>query len=47
MMAGPGMTVEGKVLEAMNKVRSFIVKDEHTAALLDDNGAEALTLLKQ
>ena len=47
MMAGPGMTVEGKVLEAMNKVRSFIVKDEHTAALLDENGAEALTLVKQ
>ena len=47
MMAGPGMTVEGKVLEAMNKVRSFIVKDEHTAALLDENGAEALTLGKQ
>ena len=47
MMAGPGMTVEDKVLEAMNKVRSFIVKDEHTAALLDENGAEALTLVKQ
>lgn len=47
MMAGPGMTVESKVLKAMNKVRSFIVKDGHTAALLDENGAEALTLVKQ
>ena len=47
MMAGPGMTVEGKVLKAMNKVKSFIVKDEHTAVLLDENGVEALTLTKQ
>ncbi len=47
MMAGPGMTLEGKVLEAMNKVKSFNVKDEHTAVLLDENGEEALTLTKE
>ena len=46
MMAGPGMTLEGKVLEALGKVKSFVVKDEHTAVLLDENGAEALTLTK-
>ncbi|MCD8318742.1 MAG: META domain-containing protein [Paraprevotella sp.] len=46
MMAGPGMTLEGKVLEAMNKVKGFVVKDEHTAVLTDENGAEALTLEK-
>ena len=41
------MTLEGKVLEAMNKVKSFNVKDEHTAVLLDENGEEALTLTKE
>lgn len=46
MMAGPGMQLERQVLDATGKVRSFIVKDEHTAALLDENGEEALTLKK-
>ena len=47
MMAGPGMQVERQVLDALNKVNGFVVKDEHNAALLDANGEEALTLKKQ
>lgn len=46
MMAGPGMTLERQVLDAMNNVKSFVVKDTQTAALLDENGEEALTLKK-
>ena len=30
MMAGPGMETEGKVLEAMNKVASFVVNEDGT-----------------
>lgn len=47
MMAGPGMTVERRIMEAMRKTRSFTVKDVHSAALLDEDGVEALTLVKQ
>ena len=36
-----------QVLDALNKVNGFVVKDEHNAALLDANGEEALTLKKQ
>ena len=46
MMAGPGMTVERQVLDAMNNVKSFVVKEDRTAALLDENGEEVLTLKK-
>ena len=46
MMAGPGMTLERQVLDAMNNVKSFVVKDNQTAALLDENGEEVLTLKK-
>lgn len=46
MMAGPGMTLESEVMKAFNKVKSFVVKDTRAAALLDENGAEALTLVK-
>lgn len=47
MMAGPGMTLEGRVMEALNKVSGFIVKDRNTAVLTDENGEEALTLNKE
>lgn len=47
MKAGPGMTVEGKVLEAMEKVKSFVVHDETHASLIDENGKEALTLSRE
>ena len=47
MMAGPGMEVEGKVLDAINHVKSFSVKDKQTAILYDENGEEALTLKKK
>lgn len=47
MMAGPGMDLERKVLEAINNVKSFMVKDTNTVILLDENGEEALTLTKE
>lgn len=47
MMAGPGMDLERKVLEAMNNVKSFIVKSTNTVILLDENGEETLTLVKE
>ena len=46
MMAGPGMQVERQVLEALDKVTNFAMKDGQTAVLLDENGEEALTLEK-
>lgn len=47
MKAGLGMTVEGKVLEAIDNIRYFIMKDDTHVALMDENGKEALTLEKQ
>lgn len=47
MMAGPGMNVERQVLEAIDSVRSFRVKDSATVALLNENGKEVLTLVKE
>lgn len=47
MMAGPGMTLERQVLDAMNKVTGFIVKNENAAVLIDENGEEALTLTRK
>lgn len=46
MMAGPGMDVERKVLKAIDTVRSFTVKEDQSVALLDENGVEVLTLVK-
>lgn len=47
MMACPDMQTERQILLALDKVRSFTIKDNTHAALLDENGEEALTLEKQ
>ncbi len=47
MMAGPGMEIETKVIAAMAEVRSFVIQDENTLFLLDENGERTLTLKKQ
>ena len=46
MMAGPGMETEGKVLEAMNKVASFVVNEDGTLSLMDAGNNEVLLLVK-
>lgn len=46
MMAGPGMETEGKVLEAMNKVASFVVNEDGTLSLLDAGNNEVLLLVR-
>ena len=46
MMAGPGMETEGKVLEAMNKVTSFVVNEDGTLSLMDAGNNEVLLLVK-
>lgn len=47
MKACPDMETEGKMLEAMEKIRSFVVEDDSHATLVDENGRKALTLEKQ
>lgn len=47
MKACPDMEVEGRMLEALEKVRSFRVDDDTHASLIDENGQEVLTLEKQ
>ncbi|MCF2553385.1 META domain-containing protein [Bacteroides caecigallinarum] len=46
MMAGPGMETEGKVLEAMNKVASFVVNEDGTLSLMDAGNNEVLLLVR-
>ena len=46
MMAGPGMETEGKVLEAINKVASFVVNEDGTLSLLDAGNNEVLLLVR-
>ena len=46
MMAGPGMEQEGVILPALGKVRSFVVKADGTAVLLDENKHEVILLTK-
>lgn len=47
MKACPDMEVEGRILEALENVRSFTVNDDTHASLIDENGKEVLTLEKQ
>lgn len=47
MMACPDMETERNILGALNKVRSFEVKEDGTVALLGEDGTELLTLQKQ
>ena len=46
MMAGPGMETEGKVLEAMNKVASYVVNEDGTLSLMDAGNNEVLLLVR-
>lgn len=46
MMACPDMSTERNILDALNKVRSFEVKEDGTVALQGEDGAELLTLKK-
>lgn len=46
MMAGPGMETEGKVLETMNKVASFVVNEDGTLSLMDAGNNEVLLLVR-
>lgn len=47
MKACPDMEIEGRILRALDKVRSFTVKDDTHASLIDENGQEVLALEKQ
>ena len=46
MMACPDMDTERNILDALNKVRSFEVKENGTVSLLGEDGSELLTLKK-
>lgn len=46
MMACPDMETERNILDALNKVRSFEVKENGTVSLLGEDGSELLTLKK-
>lgn len=46
MMSGPGLTLEREVFTAIDKVRSFVMTDNHTLVLYDENGEAALTLIR-
>lgn len=46
MMACPDMEVETQVLKALDAVRSFVVNEDGTVSLLDENGNAQLTLVK-
>lgn len=46
MMAGPRMETEGKVLEAINKVASFVVNEDGTLSLMDAGNNEVLLLVR-
>ena len=46
MMACPDMETERNILDAVNKVRSFEVKENGTVSLLGEDGSELLTLKK-
>ena len=47
MMACPDMETEGKILQALNKVRSFAKgQADGTMVLMDENGAEVMVLLQ-
>lgn len=47
MMLCPDMETEGKILQALNKVRSFAKgQTEGTFVLMDENGAEVMVLLQ-
>ena len=44
--SSPGMETEGKVLEAMNKVASFVVNEDGTLSLMDAGNNEVLLLVR-
>lgn len=46
MMAGPNMELEGKILKAIEKVRSFAAGENGTVVLKDADGTAVLTLVK-
>ena len=46
MKACPDMETERRILQALDKVRSFGLNPEGAVALLDENGVEVLTLAK-
>lgn len=44
MMAGPGMQVEQAVMKALGATTGFAMKDQSTAVLIDNAGAEVIVL---
>lgn len=46
-MACPDMTIEQKIMQAMNEVCSFSVKSKHKISLLDSNEKEILVLVRK
>lgn len=47
MMACPDMEVEGKVMKALNEVKSFAIQEDGTVSLYDANSGIALLLKKK
>ena len=47
MMSCPNMDTEGKIMEALGKVRSFAVDADGNLSLLDENGQEVAGLEKK
>lgn len=46
MMACPDMSIERKVMDALNEVKSFSILTDKTAALYDENGNMVMSLMK-
>ena len=47
MMSCPNMDTEGKIMEALGKVRSFAIDADGNLSLLDENGQEVAGLEKK